>query len=425
MYEDRIGNLSSVYGRIFNIMVDHGEGIYLYDLAGHRYIDFTCGIGVTNTGHCHPAVVTAIQKQAARLIHGQLNLVYHQPALELVDKLLQILPTHLDSIFFSNSGAEAVEAAVKLSKHATGRTNIIVFSGSFHGRTHLTMTMTTSKIGYRLHYQPLVAGVFVAPYPYSFSLGLDEEKTTNYCMNELNRLLRTQTSPDEVACIVIEPVLGEGGYVVPPKRFMQELRSLCTQHGILLVLDEVQSGFGRTGKYFALEHFGIDPDIVTMAKGIASGIPLSCMATKKELATKWRTGSHSGTYGGNVLACAAAVATIQVIQEEGLLKNALARGAQLMSRLRQLQSIYPVIGDVRGLGLMVGLEVTSNGQPDARIAKAVIKDAAEQEPKLLLLSAGTYDNVIRWIPPLIVTEAQMDEALAVFEKALGNVMGHF
>jgi 4-aminobutyrate aminotransferase len=403
-------------------MVDRGEGIYLFDTAGRRYIDFTSGIGVTSTGHCHPEVVSAIQKQAAKLIHGQMNLVYHQPVLALTDSLIKILPPSLDSLFFSNSGAEAVEAAVKLSKHATGRTNVIVFSGSFHGRTHLTMTMTTSKTGYRLHYQPLVPGVFVAPYPYSYALKMDEEKTVEHCLQELDRLLRTQTTPDEVACIVIEPVLGEGGYVVPPKRFLQELQMLCTKNGILLVADEVQCGFGRTGKYFASEHFGLVPDVMVMAKGIASGLPLSSIATRKELAAKWRTGSHGGTYGGNALACAAAIATIMVIQDENLLENATARGTQLMNGLRELRNRCSMIGDVRGLGLMVGLEFTKNGEPNTDFAKAVVKEAARNEPALVLLTCGTYDNVIRWIPPLIVTELQMEEALTIFETALQKVM---
>ena len=272
---DARANLSPVWGRITEIVVDHGEGACLYDSAGRRYLDFTCGIGVTNTGHCHPKVVAAIQQQAAKLIHGQINIVYHRPALDLIEALLPVVPPGLDSFFFSNSGAEALEAAVKLSKHATGRPNVIVFNGSFHGRTHLTMAMTTSKTSYRVGYQPLVSGVFVAPYPYAYRMGLDEDAATDYCLTELKRLLKTQTAPEETACIVIEPVQGEGGYVVPPPRFMAELRDLCDETGILLVADEVQSGFGRTGKFFAVEHFGVTPDVLCMAKGIASGLPLS------------------------------------------------------------------------------------------------------------------------------------------------------
>ncbi len=326
------------------------------------------------------------------------------------------MPPGLDSFFFSNSGAEAVEGAVKLCKHATGRTNVIVFNGSFHGRTHLTMAMTTSKTVYRVRYQPLVPGIFVAPYPYAYYYGMDEEQVTDFCLRELKKLLKSQTAPEETACIVIEPVLGEGGYVVPPKRFMVELRALCDETGILLVADEVQSGFGRTGKWFAVEHFGVTPDVMTVAKGIASGLPLSGVFTRRELAARWQPGTHGGTYGGNAVACAAAAATIRAIQEERLLDNAAARGEQLMAGLRKLQAAFPIIGDVRGLGLMIATEFTRDRQPDTNTAKAVNK--AAQEAGLLLLTCGTYDNVIRWIPPLVVTERQIQDALEIFAAAL-------
>ncbi len=420
MTTDTIQYLSPVWSRVTDIVVDHGAGSCLYDIYGRRYLDFTCGIGVTNTGHCHPQVVAAIQAQAAKLIHGQINIVYHQPVLELVEALKPIVPAGLDSFFFTNSGAESIEGAVKLCKHATGRTNVIVFSGSFHGRTHLTMAMTTSKTVYRTGYQPLVPGIFVAPYPYTYKLGMDEDAATDYCLAELRRLLKSQTAPEETACIVIEPVLGEGGYVVPPARFMQELRQLCTETGILLVADEVQSGFGRTGKFFAVEHFGVVPDVMTVAKGIASGLPLAGVITRRELAGRWKPGTHGGTYGGNAVACAAAAATIRVIEEEGLLANAAARGEQLMAGLRRLQADFPVIGEVRGLGLMVGVEFTRDGQPDTATAKAAIKAALDGG--LLLLTCGTYDNVVRWIPPLVVTEAEIQEGLQIFAAALDRVV---
>ena len=419
MTTDTLQNLSPVWGRITNIVADRGEGSCLYDIAGRRYLDFTCGIGVTNTGHCHPKVVAAIQAQAAKLIHGQINIVFHQPMLDLVEALRPVVPAGLDSFFFSNSGAEAVEGAVKLCKHATGRPNVIVFSGSFHGRTHLTMAMTTSKTVYRVGYQPLPSGIFVAPFPYAYKLGMDDDATTDYCIAELKRLLKTQTAPEETACIIIEPVLGEGGYVVPPARFMRELRALCDETGILLVADEIQSGLGRTGKFFAVEHFGIVPDVMTIAKGIASGLPLSGVITRKELAAKWRTGTHGGTYGGNAVACAAGAATVRAIKEEDLLANAAARGAQLMAGLRRLQAEFPVIGEARGLGVMIGTEFTTAGQPDTAIAKAVVKIALESG--LILLTCGTYDNIIRWIPPLVVTEAEIAEALTVFAAALDKV----
>ena len=415
-----LDHITPVWGRIFSVMVDHGQGAYLFDVEGKRYLDFTCGIGVTNTGHAHPRVVKAIQEQAAKLIHGQANIVYHKPMLDLVDELLTIVPSKLDSFYFSNSGAEIVEAGVKLAKQATGRQNVIVFQGSFHGRTHLTMAMTTSKTIYRIGYQPLVPGIFVAPYPYAFYYGWNEQPTLDFCLRELRQLLRSQTAPEETACIVVEPVLGEGGYVVPPAGFLPELRKLCDEHGILLVADEIQSGLGRTGRFFAVEHSQTIPDILLMAKGIASGLPLSCLAARQELMSRWTPGSHGGTFGGNVVACAAAVATIQAMREEKLVENAAARGKQLMTGLHKLQAEFPQIGDVRGLGLMVGVEFGQPGAPDASTAKAVIKAAFGRG--LMLLGCGTFDNVIRWIPPLVVTEEQIDEAIGIFAAALDQVI---
>lgn len=412
-------HISPVWGRAVpdTLIAERGEGAYIFTSDGRKLLDFTSGIGVTNTGHAHPRVVKAIQEQAAKLLHGQVNIVYHQPLIRLTEELRAVLPAKLDSFFFSNSGAEILEAAVKLSKQATKRTNVIVFSGSFHGRTHLTMAMTTSKTIYRVGYQPLVPGIHVAPFPYAYKYGWEEEKTTDYCLKELKLLLKAQTAPEETAAIVIEPVLGEGGYVPPPKRFMQELREMCDRHGILLVADEVQSGFGRTGKWFAIEHYGIVPDIICMAKGLASGLPLSGLAASAELMGRWIPGSHGGTYGGNAVACAAAVATIQTMREERLIENAQQMGGVLMAGLRQLQEEHPEIGDVRGLGLMVASEFTSpKHEPWTDRAKAVAKAALQHG--LMLLTCGSYDNTIRWIPPLIVTEQQIKDALAAFEQAL-------
>jgi 4-aminobutyrate aminotransferase len=412
-------HLSPVWSHTFDLLVDHGEGAYVYGTDGRRYLDFTCGIAVTSTGHAHPRVVAAIREQAGKLIHGQINVVYHQPMLDLVGELLQVVPKPLDAFFFSNSGAEAIEAAVKLAKQTTGRPNVIVFQGGFHGRTHLTMAMTTSKTVYRSSYQPLVPGIFVAPYPYSFWYGWDDQAALDFALRELRRLLKSQTAPEETACMVVEPVLGEGGYVVPPTGFLAELRKVCDEFGILLIADEVQTGFGRTGKFFACEHAQVTPDILVMAKGIASGLPLSAIAARSELMAKWRTGSHGGTYGGNALACAAAVATIQTLREDALVDNAAARGKELLEGLRKLQKEFPAIGEVRGLGLMVATEFGKPGAPDTATAKAAQKAAFERG--LMLLTCGTYDNVIRWIPPLIVTEGQIQDSLAMFAAALGHL----
>ena len=419
MFKIEDSGLSNVWTHATDIIAEKGRGVYIYNSDGRKYLDFTSGIGVTNTGHCHPRVVSAIKKQADTLIFGQMNIVVHNPILKLVGRLNKIVPSGLDRFFFANSGAEAVEAAVKLAKQSTGRPNVIVFQGSFHGRTHLTMSMTTSKTVYRTHYQPLVPGIFVAPYPYSFYYGWDDDETSRFAVKELERLLKSQTAPDETACIVIEPVLGEGGYVVPPKGFIKTLREICDEYGILLIADEIQSGFGRTGKYFAIDHEGVSPDIMVMAKGLASGMPLSGIAYRHNMEADWLKGSHGGTYGGNPVCCAAAVATIDVLEEEKLVENAALRGQQLKEGLNKLKQQDSRIGDVRGLGLMVATEFIKDNEPDPETAKAVIKEAAARN--LLLLGCGTFGNVVRWIPPLIVSEDQIEEALKIFGDALAKV----
>jgi 4-aminobutyrate aminotransferase len=416
-YKENFEHLSPVWTHYSDMIVDHAQGCYLYATDGRKILDFTCGIGVTNTGHCHPKVVEAIREQAGLLIHGQANLVTHKPMLELVEQLRTVVPKHLDGFFFSNSGAEAVEGALKLARHATGRPNAIVFQGSFHGRTVATMTMTTSKTVYKNGYQPLMPGIFSTPYPYAVKYGWDEEKTSRWCLDELELLLLSQTAPQETAAIFIEPVLGEGGYVVPPLSFMKGLREICTREGILLVTDEIQSGFGRTGKWFAHQYFDIEPDIMTVAKGLASGMPISGVFSRMDLMKKWIPGSHGGTFGGNAVSAAAGVATIKAMKEEKMLENALARGSQLMTGLNHLREKYPQIADVRGLGLMVGTEFRdAKGKPDKKTAKAVVHECAERN--MMLMTAGTMDNTIRWIPPLIVTQDQMNDALAIFESSL-------
>jgi 4-aminobutyrate aminotransferase len=410
--------ISPVWGRINDMVVERGEGAYVWDVQGNRYLDFTCGIGVTNTGHCHPRIVEAITAQASRMLHAQVNIYYHQPLLRLAEALREVVPRPLDTFFFSNSGAEAVEGAVKLARHATGRPNVVVFQGSFHGRTALTMAMTTSKTVYRHHYQPLPAGIFVAPYPYWYRYGWEPEETSRWCLAELRHLLASQTAPSETAAVVVEPVLGEGGYVVPPPSFLAGLRQICDEHGILLVADEVQSGFGRTGKFFAVEHFRLVPDILIMAKGLASGLPLSGIAAPRALMEKWLVGSHGGTYGGNPVACAAAEATVRLLQE-GLVENAAHLGSVLLAGLCDLQDRYPVLGDVRGLGLMVGAEFTlPGGLPATDLVKQVL--ARCRDAGLLLLNCGTYSNVVRWIPPLVVEQAQIEAGLEIFARALAS-----
>jgi 4-aminobutyrate aminotransferase len=413
-------HLSPVWSHLTTLQPARAEGIYLYDGDDNRYIDFTSGIGVVNTGHCHPHVVKAIQAQAARLLHGQINVVIPPSVTELCALLNAATPAHIDCFFFSNSGAEATEGAVKLARMATQRTNIITFQGSFHGRTAQAMAMTNSKTSYRSRYQPLPAGVFVAPFPYTYHYGWSEAETVDFCLRELDLIFKTQTAPEETAAIIIEPQLGEGGYVPAPARFLEALRELCTHYGILFVADEVQAGFGRTGKMWGFQHADLTPDIIVMAKGLGSGIPISGVAASRELMSKWPPGTHGGTYGGNALSTATATATVETIRDEKLPENAARMGERLMDGLVELQGRYPVIGDVRGRGLMVGTEFTSKGKPDKDITKAVQKACLDR--RLLLLTCGSYENVIRWIPPLVVNEAQIDEALTIFEDALRQAL---
>ncbi|MCC7117660.1 MAG: aminotransferase class III-fold pyridoxal phosphate-dependent enzyme [Anaerolineales bacterium] len=421
LYQDNFPHLAPAWSRIFNFVADRAEGAYIYTEDGKKLLDFTSGIGVTNTGHCHPKVVEAIREQAGQFLHAQINIAIHKPMLQLIEELRKITPAPIDSFFFANSGAEALENAVKIAKVATGRQTVIVFNGSFHGRTHTTMALTTSKTIYRSGFAPLPAGIYVTPFPYAFNLGMSEEEASAYALNQLEYLLASQTAPKETAAILIETVLGEGGYIAPPKSFMKGLREICDKHGILLILDEVQSGFGRTGKWFAFEHYDILPDIMTVAKGIASGLPLSGVFTRTEIMKKLDVGSIGGTYGGNAIACAAGVATIRAMREEKMLENATEKGIQLMTGLRKLQEEYPQIGDVRGKGLMVGTEFIVDGKQAK--AKQLVKDVihSAEEKGMLLLSCGTYDNTLRWIPPLNVTTEQINDGLQIFGEALKEV----
>ena len=418
LFQDNFPHMTPAWSRIFNFVADRAEGAYIYTDDGKKLLDFTSGIGVTNTGHCHPKVVEAIREQAGLFLHAQANIVIHKPMLQLIEELRKIVPSALDSFFFANSGAEALENAVKIAKATTGRPNVIVFNGSFHGRTAQTMALTTSKIGYRTGFAPLPSGIYVSPFPYAFNLGMAEEQASQYALEKLEYLLASQTAPKDTAAILIESVMGEGGYIVPPTSFMKGVRELCDRHGIMLIFDEVQSGFGRTGKWFALEHFGVVPDIMTAAKGIASGMPLSAVFSRTDIMKKVETGSIGGTYGGNAVACAAGVATIRAMREEKMLENASERGIQLMTGLRKLQEEYPQIGDVRGKGLMIGTEFIVDGtQAKAKpLVKEIIHKA--EEKGMLLLSCGTYDNTLRWIPPLNVSSQQINDGLKIFGEAL-------
>ena len=405
-----MSNLSNVWFKVTDVEVASRRGCRVTTVDGHEYLDFTAGIAVNSTGHCHPKVTAAIAAQAERFIHAQANVFTHDLLEPLAAKLNEITPESIDTFFFANSGAEITEAAVKLAKQATGRPNTIVFQGSFHGRTHLAMAMTTSKTVYRAGHTPLPGGVFVAPFP--DPLASDQEATINASLRAFDRLLLTQTAPSETACVLLEPVLGEGGYIPAPAAFIEGIVERCREHGILFVADEVQSGFGRTGDWFAVNRLDVEPDIICVAKGIASGFPFAALGTRRELDDKWPTGSHGGTYGGNPIGCAAALATIEVMSEPGFMDNVRARGTQLRDALSELKERHPVLRQVRGPGLMVAASFE-----DPARAPAVVQHCF-REGKLLLMTAGTAGNIVRWMPPLIVTAAEIDEAVAAFAAAL-------
>ncbi len=409
--------LSPLLTQATSVFAVKGEGVHLYGSDGNRYLDFTSGIGVTSTGHCHPKVVAAAQAQAATLIHGQYTTVMHPRLVELSERLETVMPAGIDTFFYASAGTEAVEASLRLVRQATGRPNVIVFQGGFHGRTMASLSMTTSKTSLRAGLQPLMGGVFVTPFPYAFRYGWDEETTVQFCLRELDHLLATQTAPDETAAVYLEPVLGEGGYVPASAAFVQAVRERCDTHGMLLVVDEIQTGVGRTGRFWGHQHLGVGPDVVITAKGLASGFPLSAFGAPRALMERGRMGSQGGTYGGNAVACAAALATLDVVDEEGLVGRAAARGERLLTRLHHTVGEHPAVGDVRGRGLMVGVElVDGDGQPAGRLASEVLRHACERG--LLLLSCGAHGQVVRFIPPLVVSEDQIDEAVDVFAEVL-------
>ncbi len=411
--------ISPSYPRSIPLVIDHGKGCNIWDVDGNRFLDFAAGIAVNSTGHSHPKVVKAIQEQAEKFIHISSDF-YHEPWIALGEKLNEIAPFGEDAVsFMNNSGTEAIETAIKLARYHTRRMNFIGFTGAFHGRTMGAVTFTASKPIYHRGFYPLMNGVVHAPYPNPYRPILERrpgedygETVVRYIEEEiLGRIL----PPDEVAGILVEPIQGEGGYVVPPPGFFPALRALCDKYGILLIVDEVQSGMGRTGKWWAIEHFGVEPDILTTAKGIASGMPLgACIARKSVM--DWPRGSHGNTFGGNPLACAAALATIDLIEHE-YLQNAATVGQYALESLREIMNRHVSIGDVRGIGLMIGVEFVKDRAskvPAHEFTERVVELAFERG--LILLSCGK--SVIRIAPPLCITKAEIDEGLKIFEEAI-------
>ena len=423
----RRAGVPAVWSRYTDLVVERGSGSWVETISGGRYLDYTCGIAVTNTGHAHPRVAAAIADQAAKIIHAQQNILYHKPGLELHERLPRTFPGLGDgesaALFLSNSGAEAIEAAVKLAKYATRRPGVIAFRGGFHGRTHGAMALSSSGIRYRGHFEPLLGGIHFAPYPYVLRnpTGQTDEAALSFSLAGIEELFSTLIYPDDVAAFLVEPILGEGGYVLPPDRFLPALREVADQHGILLIVDEVQTGMGRTGRMWASEWVAARPDIVVMAKGIASGMPLSGIMASPELLARFGPGAHGGTYGGNAVACAAAVATLDVIESEGLVENAARQGDRLLAGLRQAAAGHELVAEVRGRGLMIGLEFAQSPglTPRPDLAKALLHEAFER--KLLLLTCGTYGQVVRVIPPLVTTDEEVDLAIGIIGESLAAI----
>jgi 4-aminobutyrate aminotransferase len=415
--------VSPSYTRCYPLVAAKGEGAVIEDVDGNRFLDFNAGIAVVATGHCHPRVVEAIQQQAARLIHMSGTDFYYEELTALAEKLDEIAPGAVDRrVSFGNSGAEAMEGAIKLARYATGRDKIIAFFGSFHGRTMGALSLTSRKAVQREGFGPLVPGVVHAPYPYCYRCpyGQAPEACAVECVKHIeDTLLKTISPADETAAIVVEPVQGEGGYIVPPQKFFDELARVAQANGILLVFDEVQSGMGRTGKMFAADHFGVAPDILTVAKGIASGLPLGATVARADLMT-WPPGAHASTFGGNPVACAAALVTIELLQQE-LVAHAARMGAYLMERMRQWPARFPIVGDVRGLGLMLGIELVRD-QMTKEKAPAMRDRVVELAFQRGLLILGAGDNTIRLCPPLIISKDQCDFALDTLEACLQQVI---
>ena len=414
-------HLSPVLYRYTPLVIERARGSYLYTVDGQRYLDFASGIAVTNLGHAHPDVIKAAHAQLDKLVHISV-VAHHEPNIVLAERIAAVAPGNLDKVFFSNSGAEAVEGAIKLARYVTGRPAIVGFMGAFHGRTYGALSLTASKHYYRERYEPFLPGIYHVPYPYAYRnpSGPGDEATLKYVFDFIDEMLDTRVPPKNIAAYIVEPVLGEGGYVVPPAAFMPRLRKLCDAHGIMLIADEVQSGYGRTGKMFAVEHTGVVPDIMTLAKSIASGLPLSAVVASSELMDQWEPAAHGSTFGGNPVSCAAGVATLDVFEREQILAKSTASGADLMARFKKLQTTTPSIGDVRGLGLMIGVElVKKDGAPDGELLARIRRVCLDSG--LVLLSCGPHDNVLRLMPPLNISKAELDEAWDIMNGAFQEV----
>ena len=408
--------MSPSYTRVYPLVVARGSGAVIEDVDGNRFLDFTAGIAVTATGHCHPDVTAAIQDQAGKLIHMSGTDFYYEPQIDLAQRLCESAPgTTPKRVFFTNSGAEALEAALKLARWHTGRSRAVAFLGAFHGRTYGAMSLSGSKLVHRRGFSPLVPDIHHVPYPRGCTI-CDDPAVGCACVHQIEETVFKRTAPpEEVAAIFVEPIQGEGGYYVPPAGFLPALRQLCDKHNILMIADEVQTGMGRTGKLYAVDHWNVEPDIVCLAKGIASGMPLGAIIARGEV-MDWPPGSHASTYGGNPVSCRAALQTLDLLEAK-YITNAAERGVQLRQGLQLLRQKHPTIGDIRGLGLMTACDVIKAG--DARALdhderEAIVQDAFHQG--LLLLGCG--ESAIRFCPPLCISAQQVDTALSILDAVL-------
>lgn len=416
---DRAAVAGTIY-RYTDIAFQRGDGVYLYDFEGRKYLDFVAGIATMNVGHCHPSVVEAISDQARKLIHGASHVGYIKPYVDMLEALKAIAPGDLKTGkgILMNSGSEAVETGLKLARYVTNRSMVIAFTDSFHGRTMGALALTASSPTYRHRLPSLLTGVHHVPYPYCYRCPLKHEspETCNLaCLNLVEKALETVVPPQDLAGIIVEPIAGEGGYIVPPDGFLGGLREICDRHGALLIADEVQTGLGRTGKMFAVEHWDVVPDIICMAKALGGGLPLGAILAKKDLIDSWPPAAHGTTFGGNPIACRAGLTSLRIIQEENLKDHAIKVGNHVQSRFRETQKELPIIGDIRGKGLMVAVElINADGSPASEIIKAIIKEIGAKG--IVLTKCGA--SALRIAPPLTITQEQADEGVDIILELL-------
>ncbi len=421
---------NSLYAEMFSpclkkatqLSAHSGQGSYLMTMEGERYLDLVQGIAVNQLGHCHPEIVAAATEQISRLSHASFNLLHYPSVLELAARLKNMTPGSLDMFFFTNSGAEAVEGALKLARYVSGRTSFIAFRGAFHGRTMGAASVTSSNAGARSRYAPFLPQVYFVPYPYCYRCPFQAQPETcdMNCLQSLKTDFETIIPVQDVAGVIFEPVQGEGGYIVPPARYVRALNDLCREHGLFLIFDEIQTGIGRTGKMFAAEHFGMVPDIMTMGKAVGGGFPMSVVTSRKEIMEQWQAGSHGTTFGGHPVAAAAGLAQLKIVSDEAFLREVGAKGERFRKSLLEIQEKFPSIGDVRGLGLMNAVElVHPDGSPNSDLTRKIAGFFLEQ--KILLFTCGTWGNVLRFMPALNIESDLLDRAVAVLEQALAQV----